>query len=83
MLFHILLHLLSFWFGHLTSCSAAPQWCHVTHYNILYTVPGLKNSSLYFLMVVFTGAVACCLGTCGKNRVKTYDHISGREKQNQ
>lgn len=41
------------------------------------SVTALKNSRLYFLMVVFTGGVACYLDTCGqkkkkKNPRKTY-----------
>lgn len=41
-----------------------------TQFNRLYTVTGVKNSSLYFPMVVFTGGVACCAGNVVKNIVE-------------
>lgn len=32
------------------------------------SVTALKNSRLYFLMVVFTGGMACYLDTCGQKK---------------
>lgn len=34
------------------------------------SVTALKNSRLYFLMVVFTGGMACYLDTCGQKKNK-------------
>lgn len=44
------------------------------------SVTALKNSRLYFLMVVFTGGMACYLDTCGQKKTKKppEKHISGR-----
>lgn len=44
------------------------------------SVTALKNSRLYFLMVVFTGGMACYLDTCGqkKKQKNPEKHISGR-----
>lgn len=43
------------------------------------SVTALKNSRLYFLMVVFTGGMACYLDTCGQKKKKNPEkHISGR-----
>lgn len=39
------------------------------------SVTALKNSRLYFLMVVFTGGMACYLDTCGQKKKKTQKNI--------